>query len=239
MSNMMKKILISLLILGVFSGCTKDPVEETPVTTTPEVEITPSPTITSDPTTTPTIAETPSNEMPEGTDDVSSSSEAAKEVYATINDMFEQAANKVKEEGKMPYALSVSYSDNFMSSARKGYQITCLVDIDGTVWRYNDFDAVRNNIEFEEKFDVSNYYKVEELYEFIPGKVTREEAINAALDYLGFTFEDLTLIQIDEGADSTRSYYYVVLANIGSEYVMKIDANTKEIFDYYDSDPNN
>ena len=153
--------------------------------------------------------------------------------------MFEQATNKVKEEGKIPYALSVSYSDNFMSSARKGYQITCLVNNDGTVWRYNDYDAIQNKVEFEDKFDVSDYFSVEKLYEFTPGKVTREEAINTALNYLGFTFEDLTLIQIDEEADSTRSYYYVVLANIGSEYVMKIDVNTKEIFDYYDTNPNN
>ena len=239
MSNMMKKILISLLILGVVSGCAKKPVEETSVTTTPVVEITPSTTTTSETTTTPTTTETPSPVMPEHTLDVSSSSEAAKEVYSTINDMFEQATSKVKEEGKIPYALSVSYSDNFMSSARKGYQITCLVNNDGTVWRYNDYDAIQNKVEFEDKFDVSDYFSVEKLYEFTPGKVTREEAINTALNYLGFTFEDLTLIQIDEEADSTRSYYYVVLANIGSEYVMKIDVNTKEIFDYYDTNPNN
>ena len=94
------------------------------------------------------------------------------------------------------------------------------------------------NVEFDDKFDVSGYYTVEELYEFVAGKVTREEAINAALDYLGFTFEDLTLIIITEEADSTRSYYNVELANIGSEYIMKIDANTKEIFDYRDTDPN-
>ena len=71
-----------------------------------------------------------------------------------------------------------------------------------------------------------------------PGKVTREEAINAALDYLGFTFEDLTLICVYEEADSTRSYYDIEIANISSEYMMKIDVNTKEIFDYYDLDPN-
>lgn len=239
MSNMMKKILISLLILGVVSGCAKKPVEETSVTTTPVVEITPSTITTSETTTTPETTETTPAEKPGSSENTSSSSEAAKEVYATINDLFDQAASKVKEEGKTPYALSVSYSDNYMSSARKGYKITCLVNNDGTVWRYNDSEAELNNVKFEDKFDVSDYYTVEELYEFTPGKVTREEAINTALNYLGFTFEDLTLIQIDEEADSTRSYYYVVLANIGSEYVMKIDVNTKEIFDYYDTDPNN
>lgn len=233
----MKKILMSLLVLVVVSGCAKAPNEETPTTTTPVVETTPSSTATIE-TTTPETTETTSAEKPGSSENVSSSSEAAKEVYATINDLFDQAASKVKEEGKTPYALSVSYSDNYMSSARKGYQITCLVNNDGVVWRYNDTEPELNNVEFDDKFDVSSYYTVEELYEFVPGKVTREEAINAALDYLGFTFEDLTLIRITEEADSTRSYYNVEVANIGSEYIMKIDANTKEIFDYHDTDPN-
>lgn len=234
----MKKILMSLLVLVVVSGCAKAPSEEIPTTTTPVVETTPSSTATVETTTTPETTETMPAEKPGSSENVSSSSEAAKEVYATINDLFDQAASKVKEEGKTPYALSVSYSDNYMSSARKGYQITCLVNNDGVVWRYNDTEPELNNVEFDDKFDVSSYYTVEELYEFVPGKVTREEAINAALDYLGFTFEDLTLIRITEEADSTRSYYNVEVANIGSEYIMKIDANTKEIFDYHDTDPN-
>lgn len=233
----MKKVLMSLLVLVVVSGCAKAPSEETPTTTTPVVETTPSATTTVE-TTTPETTETTPAEKPGSSENVSSSSEAAKEVYATINDLFDQAASKVKEEGKTPYALSVSYSDNYMSSARKGYQITCLVNNDGVVWRYYDYEAERNNVEFEEKLDASSAYTVEELYEFVPGKVTREEAINVALDYLGFTFEDLTLIYITEEADSTRSYYNVEVANIGSEYIMKIDANTKEIFDYHDTDPN-
>ena len=234
----MKKILMSLLVLVIVSGCAKAPTEETPTTTTPVVETTPSATTTAETTTTPATTETTPAEKPGSSENVSSSSEAAKEVYATINDLFDQAASKVKEEGKTPYALTVSYSDNYMSSGHKGYQISCLVNNDGVVWRYNDSESELNNVEFDDKFDVSGYYTVEELYEFVAGKVTREEALNAALDYLGFTFEDLTLIIITEEADSTRSYYNVELANIGSEYIMKIDANTKEIFDYRDTDPN-
>ena len=235
----MKKVLMSLLVLAVVSGCAKAPSEETPVTTSPVVETTPSSTATVETTTTPATTETTPAEKPGSSENVSLSSEAAKEVYATINDLFDQAASKVKEEGKTPYALNVSYADNYMSSASKGYQISCLVNNDGVVWRYYDYEAEVNNVEFEEKLDASSAYTVEELYEFVPGKVTREEAINAALDYLGFTFEDLTLIYITEEADSTRSYYNVELANIGSEYIMKIDANTKEIFDYHDTAPKN
>ncbi|MDY5252834.1 MAG: PepSY domain-containing protein, partial [Erysipelotrichaceae bacterium] len=231
----MKKILMSLLVLVAVSGCAKAPTEETPTTTTPVVETTPSATTTVETTTTPATTETTPAEKPGSSKNVSSSSsEAAKEVYATINDLFDQAASKVKEEGKTPYALTVSYSDNYMSSGHKGYQISCLVNNDGVVWRYNDSESELNNVEFDDKFDVSGYYTVEELYEFVPGKVTREEALNAALDYLGFTFEDLTLINISEEADSTRSYYYIDVATNPTGYIMKIDANTKEIFDYYD-----
>lgn len=234
----MKKVLMSLLVLTVVSGCAKAPTEETPTTTTPVVETTPSATTTAK-TTTPETTETTPAEKPGSSENTSSSSEAAKEVYATINDLFDQAASKVKEEGKTPYALNVSYADNYMSSASKGYQISCLVNNDGVVWRYYDYEAEVNNVEFEEKLDASSAYTVEELYEFVPGKVTREEAINAALDYLGFTFEDLTLIYITEEADSTRSYYYVNVATDPTDYIMKIDANTKEIFDYHDTAPKN
>lgn len=45
----MKKILMSLLVLVVVSGCAKAPSEETPVTTSPVVETTPSTTTAIEP----------------------------------------------------------------------------------------------------------------------------------------------------------------------------------------------
>ena len=53
----MKKILMSLLVLVVVSGCAKAPSEETPVTTSPVVETTPSSTATVETTTTPETTE--------------------------------------------------------------------------------------------------------------------------------------------------------------------------------------